>query len=284
MYESRTLKRGGQIYDLVSGGMVKTVITPSKVALNQWKKAYPSFKGTALIIPHQKRRGVYRGNNKRINENETLKIAYIGAPLIEKGWNYWNEAIKKAHEKGCREEFHVFGAIRNNPEYVVIHEITFQNGLNSMITALRRNEIHCVVLGSIVKETYSYTYFESLASNAFVITNLLSGNIAYETKKNKNGIVLNRPDDLSQLFLNENDLRNKINNYRKREFNVPLELVENDDFIPYISNKQFKCEVYIEKKNLTWWHEHLKMNLIFLHKIFTFKLKSLIKVAFNLKK
>ena len=43
MYESRTLKRGGQIYDLVSGGMVKTVITPSKVALNQWKKAYPSL-------------------------------------------------------------------------------------------------------------------------------------------------------------------------------------------------------------------------------------------------
>ena len=107
-----------------------------------------------------------------------------------------------------------------------------------MLDEMRESGINCAFMWSLCPETYSYAYFEALAANLFIITNRNSGNIAYLTCKNKNGIVYNELSDLiSDLRLNK--LHSKLQQY-----------IGNPDLAgpeSYITNSQIK-ELYGREK------------------------------------
>ena len=96
-----------------------------------------------------------------------------------------------------------------------------------MVDALRKEPVDCVLLWSVWPETYSYTHYESFASNIFVITNRQSGKIAKQVEERGNGIVLNDEKELfrqlptserQRIFNEAQKLSRKLNLRVKREF------------------------------------------------------------------
>ena len=84
-----------------------------------------------------------------------------------------------------------------------------------MTKKLRENKIDVVLLLSKVPETYSYTYYESIAAGAFIISYDVSGNIADQTNRRGNGIVFSSKDDIVN-YLNDMDrVITDINNFRE---------------------------------------------------------------------
>ena len=207
------------------------IIAPSDVAASYWVEAFPQFQKKVRVVGHQIFSGKYQENCENIPENESLRIAFVGAGDYLKGVDYWKNAVTHLAQNK-KVSFYHFGRsywINDNVKQ-------FNVGVNSkkyesMISALRKNKIHVAVLNSFVPETYSYTYYEACASNCYIITNVNSGNIAYEVSKNHNGIVLSNPADLTQCLGNVEKLKNDVNEFRKKKQYGPLIISQNNDSI-----------------------------------------------------
>lgn len=239
MFYEKSLKIKHEIENLLTSVMSRLeIIAPSDIAASYWADAFPQFKKNVRAIGHQVFSGKYQENCELISENEPLRIAFVGAGDYLKGVDYWKDAVN--HLGGNKKiVFYHFGRtywINENVNH-------FNVGINSknqetMVSALRKNKIHVAVLNSFVPETYSYTYYEAYSSNCYIITNVNSGNIAYEVSKNHNGIVLSNPADLTQCLSNVEKLKNGINEFRKKNQKGPLKTCQNKDSI-------FPC--FIEK-------------------------------------
>lgn len=212
------------------------VISPSSTARDIWLHSFPDFADNVRVIYHQKMVGEYTGNTKMIQEGEKLRIAFVGYPKPLKGWGVWKDAVDRAYQKNEDIEFYQFGTIKDHIDYINGVEIDFKNDMNAMIKALRKHEIHCVVLWSLCPETYSYTYYESFAANAFILTNKHSGNIAIQTEKNQNGIVADSVDGLANILEDEDGLRECINQFRKNGIKGPKSLTENPELLSTLAD------------------------------------------------
>lgn len=207
------------------------VIAPSEVAASYWSDAFPEIKENVRVVGHQVFVGAYEENKSILQENEPVRIAFVGAGDYLKGVDYWKNAVTQL---GLSKEmtFYHFGRSYWNNENVKQFDVSVNSKkLDSMITALRKNRIHVAILNSLVPETYSYTYYEALSSNCYIITNENSGNIAYEVKKNHNGIVLSNPADLTQCLSDVKKLKKNVNEFRKNMQNGPLNSCPNTDSI-----------------------------------------------------
>lgn len=214
-------------------------IAPSDNTKENWIKDYPQYKDKVRVIYHQTFVGVYTGNSDKINDDGMIRIAFVGYQRRHKGWEEWKKAVN-SNKGNCNYEFYQFGwgneQLKNCKQVVV----DFKEDLNAMIYALRNNKIHCAVIWSMLPETYSYTYYEALAANCFIITTPYSGNVCYQTKTRKNGIVA---EDLVNILKNDNILRDRINQYRTNGHSTPDKLVENIELITLLtSHKQYISE------------------------------------------
>lgn len=190
------------------------LIFPSEHAEQLWSKAYPNLKLEKKIIPHLILRGEYQENLEYIQATQPIKIAYIGQQLYLKGWNIWKKLyLDKKLENGYQTYYIGMGKDIKYAEKNI--KISFQkDGKDAMLNTLRKLKITCAILWSICPETYSYVYYECLAANLFIITNADSGNIAAMVRKNGNGIVLNRKEELEELMENPIRLKHRINDWR----------------------------------------------------------------------
>lgn len=213
------------------------IIVPSMSAKIIWLSAFPKFDDQVEIIEHQKPFGIYTGNMKLIDKNDQLKIAYVGLPTNHKGWTEWVKIVKligKYHKD--KALLYYFGDTNDSIEGVIRSSVSFQKGnLDAMITTLRQYGIDCVILWSKCPETYSFTYYESMASNAYIITNQFSGNIAESIKKNDNGLVLNNTEELEDLFINIQKLLDQINRFKMKKKYGPQRLLLNMQFISHFN-------------------------------------------------
>lgn len=209
-----------------------TFIAPSDAAKKQWVKAFPEYGEKVQVIYHQIYDGTYDGNRQLIEKNGIIKIAYIGEPLSSKGWDMWNQILEKNADN--RYKFYYLGNASAKLENVTKVNVDFRKNMDAMTTALRDNEIDCILLWSILAETYSYTYYEGVSANAFVITNNSSGNIAYQVKAHANGISFNNKEEVLDLFSNYNYFRNLINDFKSRKEKGPARLIENPEILRHI--------------------------------------------------
>lgn len=241
-------------------------VSPSSYVANLWSDAYPKYKNKIIIIEHLNAFGLYKKNNHVISDDELLKIAYVGATVSSKGWNQWKNTNQLLMSE--KKDYELFQFGNGKPATKNIKQISVsvqKDGPNAMIDAIRNHQIHVAVLNSICPETYSYTYYECMAANAFIITNKNSGNIAAQIKKNKNGIVMKSANDLFKVLMDEESLRYKVNSFRK------------SSKAPLLYKDNIKSYEMIKNENKIW----LKKNKEYLFKKTPFKLLSI--VLYNLR-
>ncbi len=215
-------------------------ISPSDAAAAIWKKHYPEYENRLRVIYHQKLIGKYTGNMTRIPDEKPLRAAFVGYQMDLKGWPQWYEAAGLVHSRGCNIELFQFGRTDTHCDYIEEVAVDFNKGLDSMVEKLREYNIDCAVLWSRLPETYSYTYYESCASNAFVLTSEISGNIQYQVRNNHNGYIASGDETLGDILTDEKRLRRMINAFRSRGNPGPMELCDNTDILEEI--REYKAQ------------------------------------------
>lgn len=225
-----------------------TFVIPSDAAKEVWLRAYEQYEDRTAVIYHQELQGHYMGNREPVGEK--IKVGYLGEISYSKGWDVWIRLIGTVSEKPYY--FFHFGKDKKAVKKVKNISVSFQKKNNAMINALRKKRMDCVLLWSLLEETYSYTYFESLASNTFVITNKQSGNIARQVEIRKNGIVLSNEQELINLFQNFDVLKKYINDYKVNGKPGPDKLSVNPDMLAYIDTTEEQKINKAGKGTVTW--------------------------------
>ena len=162
-----------------------------------------------------------------------LSVAFVGAQLEIKGWGDYKQLCSKFSFEN-KYRFFYLGSGSEMLENGTKVEVSIQNKQFTMVDALRKNSIDVVCLLSKVPETYSYTFFEALSSNSFVVAYKNSGNIACQVQKWDNGCVLSNYGELSSFFKDYSGLVQSVNAFRKKTKGGPLKLIDNDELVDYL--------------------------------------------------
>lgn len=198
-----------------------TFIFPSEIAKCIWKKSFDFVADSKLLVlPHQK---FSKTVNLYSNKNVVPKIAYIGYQSYNKGWDYFKKFVLFCRQTKFKCDFYVLGSCKDFIDGVNVVPVSFlKDGPNAMVDAIRKYKIDYAMLWSPWPETYSYTFFESYIGGANILTNVNSGNIAFQTMLLHCGKVY---DNIEGLYNDVNNLRVLGNRER------PADLFINEEFI-----------------------------------------------------
>ncbi|WP_128894595.1 hypothetical protein [Longirhabdus pacifica] len=254
------------------------IVAPSHSTKQIWCSAYPAYESKVTVVKHQQCVGEYEHNRASIQPHSHINIAFVGQEAFNKGWHEWEYAITEVLKKRSNNtnlHFYHFGRRYHKKDFIPHIPVSFQKGhMNAMVKALREHHIHCAVLWSLWPETYSYTYYESTAANAFIITNPRSGNIADSVKHRGNGIILSDVNALIDLFADETKLISLINDFRQKGKKGPLQIHESKTLLQFIPKQSaVVLQKRIDNKKPTWsfitksilqirYHLRLKINYI----------------------
>jgi glycosyltransferase involved in cell wall biosynthesis len=124
-----------------------------------------------LTIPHGQ---IYNGRKLRTFQ-EKPRIAFVGHPVINKGWlrflNFVDLAMKDF-------DFYHFGAVNSNEPGVRYFPLVNQFGnLNMARDLLVEHQIDAVFICPTWEETFCFVAYESLAAGCEIICNTKSGNV-----------------------------------------------------------------------------------------------------------
>lgn len=229
-------KKMQHFFSNIGGGSI-SFIAPSLYVAKLWGAAYPMYENNVRVIGHLIPKEQYEDNHDTLKDIEPLRIGYVGATKRTKGWDSWVDASKKLESQNHGYKLYQFGQGTPATQDVTCIPVSIQkDGDNAMIEALRNNKIHVAVLNSIWPETYSYTYFECMAANTFILTNKNSGNIAARVASDDDGVVLEKADDLSSFLDNEDELRVDVNKFRLSKHSVPDHYVNNEEYIELLNH------------------------------------------------
>ena len=229
-------------------------VASSETAKDIWCKSYPEFQNIVNVVPHQTLSGQYKGNIRQIESNDRIRLAFVGGGVPIKGYEQWKKIINETSKTNMYEFYH-FGYTSEPFEGEVVVDVDFKKDLNAMVNALRNYKIDCALLWSIWPETYAYTYYECLASNVFVITNVQSGNICKQIEKKRDGLVFESDLGLYEFFENWDLVRSSINKAKRLWTYGPEKLEENRVIINLTEQS---VDSKIEKKGIT--KERVKSN------------------------
>lgn len=194
-------------------------VSPAEFTKNVWTKLYPEYAHKVKVIPHLVSHGEYK-DIESLTDDRPVRIAYVGAQAASKGWLVWKRFVENAIGN---YELYYFGNGKEIFSNVVNYDVQIaKQGKNAMIDALRKHNIDVAVLSSICPETYSYTLYESIAADCYVLTTELSGNIATVVKAENRGKVCSDIDELIEYLCDEKRLRNDVMQWRKNKAPAPL--------------------------------------------------------------
>lgn len=219
-------------------------VCPSKVAEDFFRIGYPEYANKTKVIYHQK---LIYGYNKNRNVHVPLRVAFLGSPLAIKGWNQFQKIVNMYAESN-EYRFFYFGKRSIDTINATHINVEFKDNLNAMVDAVREKEIDCAILWSTWPETYSYTYYEALASNCYVISNKYSGNIQFQIERRQNGIVLDNDRELFHLFSDARALTEIVKTYKSNSLKVPLRLEENEEIVPL--SMDTPAELSLSRQNI----------------------------------
>lgn len=235
-FYDRSKPRVDQIQDLLVKYKKRIlVVSPSEATKNIWLESYPEFRGQTIVIKHQKEIGKYRENLKPLSSCKKISIAFLGMPAEHKGWKQWEMMVENYKED---YRFVVFNS--SDEEYQNMEKVKIQyspGNLSAMTKSLRDNDIQVALLWAKWPETYSYTFYESLSANLYIITNRVSGNITNQVEGRRCGIILEDVNELYQLLGDKEVLRERINDFRIKCDGGAYYLKENDEIVEYSLKK-----------------------------------------------
>ena len=235
-------------------------VAPSDAALNIWLAAYPFMKERAICIYHQKFLGSNEFNKEKISDR-VINIAYVGTCTYAKGWDDYCYVVSQLYEN-CKGIYR-FWAFGNGIIWKLKHphihlkgvqlvQVNATNRLDAMVNKLREKKIDVVFLGSVWPETYAYTYYEALASNAFVIANINSGNIAAQVQMRKNGYIYTDKKEVIELLMDSKKVNDIVNRHKETTVSGPEQLIENDEILRYMDINDVETGDGISPKTVNW--------------------------------
>lgn len=211
------------------------VIAPSQKCAQIWIHFYPEYASNIHVIPHQKMIKLDR-NDRKINQR--LRLAFIGRQVYCKGWLDWKKIVELINTNNLPYDLYYFGTGSEQLKNVKNSVVMFKVGnTNAMIDALTENHIDVVALLSNWPETYSYTLYEAVSANCYVLTNSDSGNIEHEVISNMWGTVYNSDKELVELVLDYDKMRQFVLDYRKNNTNY-FDIVPNSEELLEIVKNQ----------------------------------------------
>lgn len=199
------------------------LVAPSKTVANVIRQMYGS-KPDVRIIGHL----TYQKMKQTVKTNEKLRVAFVGSTFTHKGWEWFKKVVERYKD---RYEFYCLGRCvdGNKISGVCFIDVSFEPKENeiNMKEALLKYRIDIAYLGSIWRETYSYTYFETYEAGTFIVATVYSGNIYEEIKNNKNGFAISKIEDFYELLEAEEKLRKMLSENTERIHQVKM----NDQFL-----------------------------------------------------
>lgn len=234
-YLKRSLEKTVKIRNIINNYLERiTFIAPSDIAKSIFVNSYSEFINKTIVIPHQILIGEYDGNLEKIGDRK-LNIGFLGRCVNHKGGKQWKEIVRKNKFK---YNFYMFSNDINNDNNVIHINVSYsKDNLNAMVEALRKECIDVVILWSIWPETYSFTFFEAISANCFVITTDSSGNIADMVKKTNLGYICNNMADLIELFDATDKLIKLVENRKKNSKKGPLILKDNTKILDMVAKE-----------------------------------------------
>jgi len=175
------------------------VMAPSEFALDLWREKFPVNTNKGQVVPNASLEWGERLTGSA--KDEPLRVAFVGFPVLHKGWQTWLNLTNQFGKDPRYKFFHFSADWQPSPNFEKVSvEVTKQNR-SAMTDALRENRIDIAFLWSICPETFSFTLFESLAAGCYIITNPASGNIqAYIKDHPESGMIIGNEDTLLELF------------------------------------------------------------------------------------
>lgn len=206
--------------------IIFTTMAPSQIALDLWGKQFPKNLIDSHIVPHLNLIPINSANKKSVSVKK-LNVAFIGVPASHKGWQTWRKLVDRYEKSNEYVFFHMGNEGGKFQERFININVT-QKNRDGMINALKTNNIDLLFHWAIWPETFSYTLYEGIAANCFIVTHSNSGNVAKYVHDYGSGIVFN---DEQQLFVFMDDItrvRRELNGYLQRN-STPYQVQRNND-------------------------------------------------------
>lgn len=174
-------------------------VAPSEIAATIWKKSGP-LKNTSLrVIPHLYLIESGKTSYQSRDHEPVIKIAYIGYQHDLKGWGFWSRLVGMLDR--TQYEFYHIGAAQTEIPGVIHIPLPLETGQeNRVVDAIRDCRIDIAILWSLWPETFSFTLFESIAGDCFIITSERSGNIANVVHDLHIGRIFSSESEVLQFF------------------------------------------------------------------------------------
>ena len=190
--------------------LINSVIFPSEFTMNYGIKFFPVLKQKSVIREHLiiKNHNANNQLNKK-KDNKKIKIAYIGAFVRHKGCFEWKLLLEKLSDDPDMEFYYIGQETFFDQDNRVVHLAADYNKGQTTDQILKEANIDVAFLWSTLPETYSYTYYEAMSANCFVITGAFSGNISAQVKKNKNGKAFDNINECAN-YLKSNEFVNDL--------------------------------------------------------------------------
>lgn len=202
-----------------------TVLAPSQVALDLWAKQFPDKLADAHVIPHVDLVPNKSTPKKRISD-KTMNVAFVGIPANHKGWKTWRKLVERYDKSKKYNFFHLGNEGGKFQEQFIKVNVSLKNR-DEMINALWSNNIDLLFHWAIWPETFSYTLYEGIASNCFILTFKNSGNVAKYVYETGSGLVFEDEHQLFQFMDDSPRVRKEVEGYLLRN-PVPFKIERNN--------------------------------------------------------
>lgn len=188
------LGRLGKLFDVLA----IDVVAPSRAALEFWQVSTQLRHHRADVLGHSEL--VSPRTLPPQNERRPIRIAFLGHPVLHKGWPVFLQ-LAKLFSGDRRYAFHHLGDNNTNSEGIAFARVR-TNGANrqAMTAALIEHDIDIALLWADCFETFSFTFHEAVAAGVLVLTHPGSGNVHAAISSGMPGMVVSDARELLAVF------------------------------------------------------------------------------------
>ena len=184
---------------------------------------------------------------------EKINIAFVGSPIYSKGWNDFRDLVFSTKASNTEYAFYSFCKTNERIDGVTFVDVDFHKDLNAMTNSLKKNNIDVALLLSKWPETYSFTYYECLCANCFVLCYNVSGNIKRQVGERGNGKIFSSKEEIVQ-YLSSNNFKNDLDIFFSKS---NKEYIAQDDssFIRLLKPCVFNCSTKRKMLSISFFYK-----------------------------
>lgn len=181
-----------------------TLIAPSLDTKQRMERFYPEV--SFEMIPHL----TFKEKIFERKKHQKLRIAFLGIAIWIKGWEDFGEIVRNNYK--CYD-FFCIGDCEESKKKKYVKYLSAEldeKEHQTMLQVLQKYEIDIAFIGSILPETYSFTYFEAYEAGCFIITTEKSGNVYKQVEENNNGKIFHNTDEMNAWLGNPEKVKREV--------------------------------------------------------------------------